>query len=127
MDLTELRSIQKRERDRDELTELPENFYADVRDYLSELRQQRRQSMEATDASYTSPQVRDLTHRLETAEQVTEMILERRVGKIMKLSRTRRDPEMVGELTDSERELFATVKTELEAHRSSVLGEIVDE
>jgi len=84
MDIAELRDVQSRERTTDSLQELPDSFYSDVASYIAELKAERERTAEAADDPFSDPDVNRLSDEIQTAEQVSESLYERRVGKIVK-------------------------------------------
>jgi len=84
MDIARLRDVQSRERTTDSLQELSDSFYADVAEYIAELKAERERAADDADDPFADPDVSRLTDEIETAEQVAESIYERRVGKIVK-------------------------------------------
>ncbi len=84
MDIARLRDVQSRERTTDSLQELSDSFYADVAEYIAELKAERERAADEADEPFSDPDVSRLTDEIETAEQVAESVYERRVGKIVK-------------------------------------------
>ena len=130
MDLNELRTVQSKERSKDSLQHLRESFYADVADYVADLRERRDRAAERADGrSFDDPEVRRLTDEIETAESVVEGLYERRVGKVVKRASLAAmdlggDPDG---LTAEERDLFEELVTEIEANKQEVLDVLAGE
>lgn len=124
MDLDELRTVRRTEREKDSLQHLRGSFYEDVAAYLSDLEAQRDRAVQAADKPFASPEVRRLTDEIETAREVSEAIYERRVGKIVKQAsfaaadmRADRDG-----LTDREVDLFDDLVARIKQNKSEVLS-----
>ncbi|WP_135830048.1 hypothetical protein [Halorussus halobius] len=124
MDLDELRTVQSKERSKDSLQHLRESFYADVADYVADLRERRDRAIDrAAGRAIDDPEVRRLTDEIETAEAVAEGLYERRVGKVVKRASLAAmdlggDPDG---LTAEERELFDELVARIDANKQSVL------
>ena len=84
MNLEDLRAAQTRERATDGLQELRDSFYADVAEYIADLKERRETAAAAADDPFGDPEVQELSDKIETAEQVAEAIYERRMGKLVK-------------------------------------------
>jgi DNA replication factor GINS len=123
MNVDELRTVQRTERQKDSLQHLRDSFYRDVADYIAARKQEREDVAAAADDPFSSPEVSRLTDEIETAEEVVESIYERRVGKIVKRA-TFAAAGMAAEdegLTTEERELFDDLVDRIETNRAAVL------
>jgi DNA replication factor GINS len=123
MNLEELRSARRTERDRDGLQSLRDSFYRDVAAYLGDLKAERERAAEAADDPFSDPEVRRLTEEIETAEEVVQSIYERRVGKVVdRASFAAADKRHETEgLTAEEQELFDDLVGRIEQNRERVL------
>ena len=111
MNLEELRRIREQERATDSVQNLRADFYADVADYLSNLRAERDARASEADDPFTDTDVKRLSDELQAAERTVEALYERRVGKIVKLASfaaANMSVEVEG-LTREETELFETI------------------
>ncbi|MFB6107952.1 MAG: hypothetical protein ABEJ82_03805 [Haloplanus sp.] len=123
MNLEELRTVQRTERQKDSLQHLRESFYRDVADYVADLKAERDRAAAAADDPFSAPEVSRLTDEIETAEEVVESIYERRIGKVVKRA-TFAAAGMAAEeegLTREERDLFEDLVARIETNRESVL------
>ncbi|WP_251342853.1 hypothetical protein [Haloplanus halophilus] len=123
MNVEELRSVQRTERQKDSLQHLRDSFYRDVADYVAERKAERERVAEEADDPFSSPEVSRLTDEIETAEEVVESIYERRIGKIVKRA-TFAAAGMATEdegLTSEERDLFEDLVARIETNRETVL------
>jgi DNA replication factor GINS len=123
MNVEELRSVQRTERQKDSLQHLRDSFYRDVADYIADRKAERKQVAADADDPFSSPEVSRLTDEIETAEEVVESIYERRVGKIVKRA-TFAAAGMAAEdegLTSEERDLFDDLVARIERNRETVL------
>jgi DNA replication factor GINS len=123
MNLDELRTVQSKERSKDSLQHLRESFYADVADYVADLRERRDRAAERADNPFDDPEVNRLTDEIHTAEEVVEAIYERRVGKVVKrasLAAAGMPADEEG-LTSEEQELFGELVETIETNKEAVL------
>ncbi|NEU56165.1 hypothetical protein [Halorussus sp. MSC15.2] len=123
MNLDELRSVQSKERSKDSLQHLRESFYADVADYIADLKDQRDQAADRAESPFDDPEVNRLTDEIHTAEDVVEAVYERRVGKIVKrasLAAAGMPADEEG-LTGEEQELFTELVERIESNKEDVL------
>ncbi|MFB6167649.1 MAG: hypothetical protein ABEJ43_02255 [Haloferacaceae archaeon] len=129
MNLEDLRERRRRERQQDSLQPLSESFYADVADYLRELKTAREAAAEEAADPYGDSEVRRLTDELQTAESVVESLYERRVGKVVKhASFAAADmPHEREGLTEEERALFDDLVARIKENRSRVLDTLAGE
>ncbi|WP_336037831.1 hypothetical protein [Halobacterium yunchengense] len=129
MNLEDLRAAQTRERATDGLQELRDSFYADVAEYIAELKEQREAAAAAADDPFGDPEVQELTDKVETAEQVAEAIYERRMGKLVKQASLAAAgmPDDADGLTDEERALYGDLVDRIEANKNHVLDVISGE
>lgn len=123
MDLDELRSVRRTEREKDSLQSLRDSFYEDVAAYLRDLTAQRDRAAEQAEDPFASDEVRQLTDRIEAAEDVSEAVYERRVGKVVKLASFAAAEMSVDEagMTTQEQELFDDLVERIRRNKSAVL------
>ncbi|WP_251328508.1 hypothetical protein [Haloplanus pelagicus] len=129
MNVEELRTVQRTERQKDSLQHLRDSFYRDVAEYVAERKAERQRVAEAADDPFSSPEVSRLTDEIETAEEVVESIYERRIGKIVKRA-TFAAAGMATEdegLTTEERDLFEDLVARIERNRETVLDTLAGE
>jgi DNA replication factor GINS len=129
MNVEELRSVQRTERQKDSLQHLRDSFYRDVADYVAERKAERKRVAAEADDPFSSPEVSRLTDEIETAEEVVESIYERRVGKIVKRA-TFAAAGMAAEdegLTSEERDLFDDLVARIERNRETVLDTLASD
>jgi len=126
MNLEDLRSAQTRERATDGLQDLRDSFYADVADYIEDLKERREAAAAAAADPFGDPEVQELTDKVETAEQVAEAIYERRMGKLVKQASLAAAgmPDDEGGLTAEEQELYADLVERIESNKAHVLDVI---
>jgi len=124
MDLNELQSARDRERQTDKLQQLRESFYADAGAFIGQLRTERERAVERADDPFASPDVRQLTDEIETAEQTVEAIYENRVGKLVKTaSFAAADmPAETDGMTAEEQSLFDHLVDDIRHSRERVLA-----
>jgi DNA replication factor GINS len=127
MNLGDLQSARSKERQKDSLQHLPEDFYADVGEFVEELRTERERAAAAADDPFDAPEVRRLTDNIKTAENTTEAIYERRTGKLVKLASLDAAGMPADEdgLTGEERDLFRTLVEAIESNRAHVLDDVL--
>ncbi|KTG08673.1 hypothetical protein AUR64_18580 [Haloprofundus marisrubri] len=123
MKLDELRTVQSKERRKDSLQQLRDSFYADVADYIADLKAERKRVADAANDPFSSPEVGRLTDEIETAEEVVEAVYERRVGKVVKLASFAAADMPVDEdgFTNEERALFEDLVARIDRNKSTVL------
>jgi DNA replication factor GINS len=129
MNLDELRAVQNKERQKDSLQHLRESFYADVADYVEELRAERDAAAEAAEDPFADPEVRQLTDEIETATDVVEAVYERRLGKLVKrasLAAAGMPADDEG-LTAEERALFDDLVDRITENKERVLDVVEGE
>ncbi|MFQ3319537.1 MAG: DNA replication factor GINS [Natronomonas sp.] len=124
MNLDELQSVQARERQSSDLQHLRSSFYREVGEYIQELTERRAQVVDQADDPFSSPEVRQLTDDIETAEQTVEAIYERRVGKVVKKASIAAADMPVDDdgLTQEEEALFEDLVARIEQSRDTVLS-----
>lgn len=123
MNLDELRAVQDREREKDSLQHLRDSFYAEVGQYIGDLRAERERQADRAEDPFADAEVRRLTDEIETAEEVAESIYERRMGKVVKtasLAAAGYRAETEG-LTAEESNLFDDLVDRIEDNQSTVL------
>lgn len=126
MDIEELHAVQSRERSSSDLQELRDSFYADVGEYIEELRDERDRLATECDDPYDDAVIR-VNDKIQTAERVVESIYERRVGKVV--DRAAFTATGLGEaeldgLTTEERELFEAIVERIEGNKDRVLEDV---
>lgn len=123
MNLDELRSVQAKERRKDSLQHLRDSFYDDVASYIADLRAARNRRAEQVDDPFSDDDVRRMSDEIETAEEVSEALYERRVGKVVKLASFAAADMPVERdgMTSQERALFEDLVSRIEQNKSSVL------
>ncbi|MFC7072030.1 hypothetical protein ACFQJ7_03970 [Halovenus rubra] len=124
MDLNELQSVRDRERQTDKLQQLRESFYADAGEFIQQLHTERDRAVDRVDNPFDSPEVRQLSDEIKTAEQTVEAIYEKRVGKIVKAaSFAAADlPAEADGMTAEEQGLFENLVNDIESNRGHVLA-----
>ena len=127
MNLGDLQSARSKERQKDSLRHLREDFYADVGRFVEELRTERERAAAAANDPFAAPEVRRLTDDIETAENTVEAIYERRVGKLVKLASLDAAGMPADEdgLTSEERDLFDALVDSIESNRAHVLEDVL--
>lgn len=127
MNLGDLQSARSKERQKDSLQHLSEDFYAEVGEFVTELRTERERAAEAADDPFDAPEVRRLTDDIKTAENTVEAIYERRVGKLVKLASLDAAGMPADEdgLTNEEKDLFSTLVEAIESNRAHVLDDVL--
>ena len=127
MNVEELRTVQRTERQKDSLQHLRDSFYRDVAEYIAERKAERKRVASEVDDPFSSPEVSRLSDEIGTAEEVVESIYERRIGKIVKRA-TFAAAGMATEdegLTGEERDLFEDLVARIEDNRRAVLDDLV--
>lgn len=127
MNVDDLRSVLRTERQKDSLQHLRESFYEDVAEFIAEQKAKREQKAEQLGTHY-SPEIRRLTDEIETAEEVVTSIYERRVGKVVKaasFAAAGMTSETDG-LTREEKRLFDDLVARIEENRGTVLSALED-
>jgi len=129
MNLDELRSVRRTERQKDSLQHLRDSFYEDAARYVEQLKAQREQAAEEADDPFSAPEVGQLTDEIETAEEVVEAIYERRVGKVVKQASFAAADMPTDEegLTREERRLFGDLVDRIKGNRQTVLDMLAGE
>ena len=128
MNLEELQAIRDTERSKDSLQSLDASFYAEVAEYLAELRAERDGLAADVSDPFGDPAIRRLSDEIETGERTVEAIYERRVGKLVKLASFAAAGIPTDEegLTVEEKALFDNVVEQIEANRQRILDSLVD-
>ncbi|ELZ81164.1 DNA replication factor GINS [Haloferax gibbonsii ATCC 33959] len=127
MNVDDLRSVLRTERQKDSLQHLRESFYEDVAEFIAEQKAKREEKAEQLGTHY-SPEIRRLTDEIETAEEVVTSIYERRVGKVVKaasFAAAGMSSETDG-LTHEEKRLFDDLVDRIEENRGTVLSALED-
>ncbi|MFB6112462.1 MAG: hypothetical protein ABEJ35_08025 [Halobacteriaceae archaeon] len=128
MDIEQLRAVQTRERSSSDLQDLRDSFYADVAEYLDELRTERDRLAAECDDPYDDSVIR-VNDEIKTAERVVESIYERRVGKVVEQACLAADKDRTppSGLTAEERSLFEDLVARIETNSERVLGVLTGE
>ncbi len=123
MNLEELRSVQRAERQKDSLQHLRDSFYEDVADYVAQLKDERERAVEAADDPFASEDVRQLTDTIESTQEVANALYERRVGKVVKHASFAAADMATDEegMTTEERELFDDLVARIRQNRETVM------
>jgi DNA replication factor GINS len=129
MDLDELRSVRRTERQKDSLQHLRDSFYEDVAAYIEARKAERKRAAAAADDPFGDPDVGQLTDEISTAEDVVEAIYERRVGKVVKLASFAAADMSADKsgLTAEERALFEDLVDRIKQNRRTVLDTLAGE
>lgn len=124
MNLEELRSVRRAERQKDSLQHLRDSFYRDVADYIVQLKDERERAVEAADDPFSSEEVRKLTDRIESTTEIANALYERRVGKVVKHASFAAADMATDEdgMTTEERDLFDDLVARIRANRETVLA-----
>lgn len=127
MDLDELRSVQRTEREKSQLQHLRDSFYSDVAAYVEGRKDEYRSRLaNADDPFAASEDAEHLKDEVETAQQVVEALYERRVGKVVKMAAFAAAGMGADEegLTTEERSLFDDLVARIERNRETVLDRV---
>jgi len=126
MNLDDLRAVQFDERGTDSPQPLRDSFYRDVADYIERLKAEREEAAATATDPFESPEVRQLSDKISTVEEVVEAIYDRRMSKIVKQASLEASGTQTDEtgLTDEEAELFDGLVRLIEANRRDVLSTI---
>ncbi|MFB6234638.1 MAG: hypothetical protein ABEH81_06630 [Halopenitus sp.] len=129
MNLDELRSVQAKERRKDSLQHLRDDFYDDVAAYIADLKAARDRRAEEVEKPFADDDVRRLSDEVETAEEIAEALYERRVGKVVKLASFEAADMPVEQegMTSQERALFDDLVARISENKSSVLDVLTGE
>ena len=126
MDLDELRSVQARERESDDLQELRESFYEDVGEYIARLKADREQLAAQVEDPFGSDEISQITDEIETAQEVVSAIYDRRVGKVIEQASLAAADYAVDTsgLTAEEEALFSDLAETISQNKATVLDVI---
>ncbi|KAB1198735.1 MULTISPECIES: DNA replication protein [Haloferax] len=127
MNVDDLRSVLRTERQKDSLQQLRESFYEDVAEFIAQQKAMRNRKAEELGTHY-SPEIRRITDEIETAEEVVISIYERRVGKVVKaasFAAAGMSSSTEG-LTHEEKRLFEDLVGRIEQNRNTVLSTLED-
>jgi DNA replication factor GINS len=124
MNLEELRSVQRSERQKDSLQHLRDSFYEDVADYVRQLKDERERAVAAADDPFASEDVRQLTDKIESTQEIANALYERRVGKVVKHASFAAADMATDEdgMTTEERELFDDLVARIRENRETVMA-----
>jgi DNA replication factor GINS len=126
MNLEELRSVRRAERQKDSLQHLRDEFYEEVAEYIVQLKHERERAVAAADDPFASEDVRRLTDEVESAKEDANALYERRVGKVVKHASFAAADMATDEegMTVEERELFDDLVERIRENRRNVLATI---
>lgn len=129
MNLDELRSVQAKERRKDSLQHLRDDFYDDVAAYIADLKAARDRRADEVEKPFADDDVRRMSDEIETAEEVAEALYERRVGKVVKLASFEAADMPVEQegMTSQERALFDDLVARISENKASVLDVLTGE
>jgi DNA replication factor GINS len=124
MNLDELRSVQRAERQKDSLQHLRDEFYENVAAYVAQLKDERERAVAAADDPFSSEDVRQLTDKIESTKETANALYERRVGKVVKHASFAAADMATDEegMTTEERELFTDLVARIRENRQTVLS-----
>lgn len=124
MNLDELRSAQRAERQKDSLQHLRDEFYEDVAAYIAQLKDERERAVAAADDPFASDDVRRLTDQIESTKETANALYERRVGKVVKHASFAAADMATDEdgMTVEERDLFDDLVGRIRENRRAVLA-----
>ncbi|KAB1188044.1 MULTISPECIES: DNA replication protein [Haloferax] len=127
MNVDDLRSVLRTERQKDSLQQLRESFYDDVAEFIAEQKAMRNRKAEELGTHYSS-EIRRITDEIETAEEVVTSIYERRVGKVVKAASFAAAgmSSTTEGLTHEEKRLFDDLVARIEENRTNVLSTLED-
>lgn len=123
MNLDELRSVRDEERESGSLQALRPSFYAEAREFIEAVREERDRLAAESDDPFSDPEVSRLSDRLESAEEVLESVFENRIAKLLRHASTaaagnRDEPPP---LTTEERELYGALVEAIASTKAEVL------
>jgi DNA replication factor GINS len=123
MNLEELRSVQRAERQKDSLQHLRDSFYEDVAAYVAQLKDERERAVAEAEDPFASEDVRRLTDTIESTTEIANALYERRVGKVVKHASFAAADMATDEegMTAEERELFEDLVARIRRNRETVL------
>ncbi|WP_318568430.1 hypothetical protein [Salinigranum marinum] len=124
MNLEELRSVQRAERQKDSLQHLRDEFYENVAAYIAQLKDERERAVAAADDPFASDDVRRLTDEIESTKETANALYERRVGKVVKHASFAAADMATDEdgMTVEERDLFDDLVGRIRENRRTVLA-----
>lgn len=123
MNLDELRSVRDEERESGSLQALRPSFYAEAREFIEAVREERDRLAAESDDPFSDQEVSRLSDRLESAEEVLESVFENRIAKLLRHASTaaagnRDEPPP---LTTEERELYGALVEAIASTKAEVL------
>ena len=126
MDLSELQSVQAKERQSSSLQHLRGSFYEDAGRFVEELRERRDGLASEADDPFGSEEIRRLSDDVNTARSTVESLYERRVGKVVKKASIAAAgmPCDIDGMTVEEERLFERLVEAIEESRGQVLGRL---
>jgi DNA replication factor GINS len=130
VNLEELRSVRRTERESSQLQHLRDSFYRDVADFIESRKDEYRRRMAAAEDPFSaSEDLERLKDEVSAAEEVSEAIYERRVGKVVKMAAFAAADMSTDEdgMTSEERELFEDLVERIRGNRARVLDTLAGE
>lgn len=123
MNLDELRAVRDEERASGELQALRPSFYAEAREFIAEIEDERDRQFEESDEPLNDPAVTRLNDKLNSATGVLESIFENRVSKLLThaLTVAAGDGADPPSMTAEEAELYAMVVKGIQATRTTAI------
>lgn len=120
----------RREKNRDEIQKMPEDFSVDLASYVSRKRADLEVKKQESN-SYSSGEFRKAQVQLDSMIRVIGELYDKREKKILNMaltkSRTNADIVDVANLTSKEKEAFFAIVDNLNYYRSTILGEMLSE
>ncbi|OKY78584.1 MAG: DNA replication initiation complex subunit GINS15 family [Candidatus Methanohalarchaeum thermophilum] len=122
VNLSELRNTLRRERNSEELVDLQEDFYFNVRTYLDELREE----LEKEETEEAELMLRD---EIESTKNVVKNIFVQRIGKIIRLASLHLEGLDVetDSMVEQEKELFENIRDDIEKGKKIILEDAISE
>lgn len=122
-----LYDILRREKNRDDLQKLPDNFLQDLTNYLKK-KKEILSSQEQKKSVFTTVEVQKTRKQIESIQKIIKEMYERRESKIIQLalisSRTGIENEEVAIMLLEEQELYTKLITELNYFRENMLYQL---
>lgn len=128
MNLDELRAVRDEERASGELQPLRPSFYAEAREFIAEIEEERDEQFAESDEPLSDPTVSRLNDKHNSATEVLESIFQNRISKLLTHAMTiaAGDQSEPPSMTSEEAELYALVVNGIRTTRAAAL-EGVDE
>lgn len=123
MNLDELRAVRDEERASGELQPLRPSFYAEAREFITEIKTERDEQFETAEDPLSDPAVVRLTDKHTSATEVLESIFEHRASKLLTHAMTVAAGEGAEppEMTAEEAELYQQVVTAIQQSKATAL------